>query len=472
MKELRDLITTIRELRKARRFRESADISDRAIKIANELGDHQSELKAISNKITNLFNIGDVTHATNDLLYYAKLCKDYGSKADFMVYYNVAGEFHGLLNHFDEAIEYLQKSLELSLELEDTRNLCIAYSNLSRIYFLKEDYEKSLSLGLLSLQSLESCGIKFQEEELSLLITLKAHLADAYTTLRQFDRAKELINQVKLLPSFDKMLREKGILLRSEAMWYETQKQYEQAYNKLMEARAVFSSYGDIYLLKRLYRRLLYLLEMMGRVDEILLVQKDYIEIFELLEKENHNRVSVQLDLHEGHSDIEERVYTDPLTGVHNRAFLEKQAGVKLEEARESKQSIACIIFDIDHFKYFNDEHGHLFGDEVIKLLANYANDYFKSYSAIFGRFGGDEFVALIKYEERNELKNIVQTLHHSLCSLTISKEEQQFPIYVSMGVGLNSLGTLTDFENLFRIADEALYESKNTGRRRVTFSN
>lgn len=469
MKELRDLITTIKELRKVGRYRESANISERAIQIAHELGDYQSELKAVSNKIINLFNIGDVTRATIDLLQYARLCKEHGSKADFMLYYNIAGEFHGMLNHFEQAKEYLLKSMELSKELEDDRHLCIVYSNLARIHFLEEDYEQSLSYGLLSLQSVENCNIQCQKEETNFFITLKAHLADAYTSLKQFDLAKELIEEIKQHPSLNKLWREKGIVLRSEAMWHEAQQQYEQAYNKFIEAKRVFNSYGDIYLLKRLNRQLLSLLEKMDRAEELCKVQQDYIEIFELLEKENHNRISVQLDMHEDHAVIEERVYHDPLTGIHNRLFIEEQSLVMLEDAHTSKQSVACILFDIDHFKYFNDEHGHLFGDEVIKLIANYANDYFKEDQAVFSRFGGDEFVGLMKYEQWDTLNDIVRNLHQALCRLTIKKDGQSIPIYVSMGVSHNNKGRLTNFEELFHIADEALYESKNNGRRRVT---
>lgn len=469
VKELRDLIITIKELRIAGRYKESADISEKAIQIARELKDYQSELKAMHNKVISLFYIGDITHATTDLLQYMKLCQEHGDTSDFMKYYNVAGEIHILINQLDRAQEYLTKSLELSLKLSDMHNLSRVYSNLARIYFLEGDFEQALHYGLLSLQTVETCDDQWKKENFNFWITLQAHLADAYASSKQFERAKEVLDSVLSDPLLQKFQREKGIVFRSKAVWHEAQQQYEQAYDAYMQAKKAFSSYGDVYLLKRINRQLIQLLTKMDKKVERCKVQQEYIEIFELLEQQNHSRISAQLNVDEQHETYKIRAYQDPLTNIHNRAYIEERAEKYLEEAVKNKQSVGCILFDIDHFKYFNDEHGHLFGDEVIKLMANYADEYFKQYDDMFGRFGGDEFVGLVKFENLEMLHRIVQQLHESLCTLTIEKDERAIPIYVSMGISHNAQSHTTNYEALFHLADNALYQSKNNGRRRFT---
>lgn len=463
---------TARELRIAGRYKESADISERVIQIAEELGDYKRVLQAMSNKVNSLFSTGDLAHAAMDLLRYERFCREHGSVDDFMLFYNLAGEFHGSLHHPERAKEYLMKSIALSSEILNIKNLGIAYTNLSHIYFMEGDYQQALHYALMSIQTLENCSEECKKENFMYQVSVQANLADAYTSLGQFDVAGEVLDKLILLPFLQKFERGRGITFLSLALWYEKQNENELAYETYQAAKEIFSCYGDIYLLKRVNKELLKLLLKMGNKEKLCEVQQDYIDIFETLEKENHSRILEQVDINEQQASYEVRVYQDPLTGIQNRAYIEEQAKMILKEASLNQQSVGCIIFDIDHFKYFNDEHGHLFGDEVIKLIANSAKDFFKQYDAVFARFGGDEFVAIVKYMRFEELYEITSKLHQSLCTLTIAKNKQSIPIYVSMGVSHNQAGKVTNYEELFHHADEALYQSKNSGRRRFTIQD
>lgn len=160
---------------------------------------------------------------------------------------------------------------------------------------------------------------------------------------------------------------------------------------------------------------------------------------------------------------LEEERDTDSLTGLMNKSAL--MASVEEFIGAESSKGV-MIVLDIDNFKKINDFYGHPEGDKVLDQLGHFLASYLKP-EDIKGRFGGDEFILLLKDADTKEASEKAQGIVDYVNSFihTPNKDET---VGVSMGLAEYS-GTEKNYDDLFRKADTALYASKNTGRNKFT---
>jgi len=171
---------------------------------------------------------------------------------------------------------------------------------------------------------------------------------------------------------------------------------------------------------------------------------------------------------------IEERLkylaYMDGLTGIYNRTrFLEKSQAY-INKSLESNTPISLIIFDVDNFKTINDTYGHIIGDAAIRHVANKMKKYLSS-EAIFGRFGGEEFIICLPGKKLQEAFEIAETLRLKLISKPLKEGEINHVITASFGVAefQPHSDTLT---TLIQRADRALYQSKENGKNQVSIQS
>ncbi|RDU62255.1 GGDEF domain-containing protein [Helicobacter sp. MIT 14-3879] len=164
--------------------------------------------------------------------------------------------------------------------------------------------------------------------------------------------------------------------------------------------------------------------------------------------------------------EIEESSYTDPLTKVYNRFYLEKYA-TEVEAQLEKYISFGILMLDIDHFKRINDSYGHAVGDAGIVLLTETIRNIIKDKDKII-RYGGEEFVVILEGYDINETNKVAERIRSAFamakkCSLM----ELDFNKSVSIGVSC-----MPDFSknvwDCIKQADLALYEAKESGRNRV----
>ncbi len=160
---------------------------------------------------------------------------------------------------------------------------------------------------------------------------------------------------------------------------------------------------------------------------------------------------------------------TDPLTGIGNRKHLEGRLSAVIAEYQRNASVAGLLFMDVDHFKQVNDTYGHNTGDKVLRMVAKTIRYALRNTDTV-GRWGGDEFVAILyDMQEKSGLQisaEKVQTLvEHS--RLDLDMEGQGLGVTLSMG------GTLLQPEDthdsLIQRADELMYQSKHTGRNRVT---
>ncbi|WP_026651806.1 sensor domain-containing diguanylate cyclase [Butyrivibrio proteoclasticus] len=158
---------------------------------------------------------------------------------------------------------------------------------------------------------------------------------------------------------------------------------------------------------------------------------------------------------------------TDALTGILNRGGGE----ARIFEAFENGKKGMLILLDADHFKYVNDTFGHDVGDEVIKAIAKCLTDTFRDSDVVY-RLGGDEFCVFATGVENIETGRIVaDRLFYNIDSIRI-KEVGDWRVKVSVGAVLCGDGADGQFSDYYKLADQAMYESKQVEGNYITFSD
>ena len=156
----------------------------------------------------------------------------------------------------------------------------------------------------------------------------------------------------------------------------------------------------------------------------------------------------------------------DPLTGVANRRALLESGERLLRRCKVEGRSISLIMFDLDHFKWVNDTYGHAAGDGVLRAFAATVQSTLRP-ADLFGRYGGEEFVAILPGATEEAALVIGDRVRNSFAQLSILAGEHQVHATVSAGVAAATSSTQT-LEAIIRLADSALYRAKELGRNRV----
>jgi diguanylate cyclase (GGDEF)-like protein len=162
---------------------------------------------------------------------------------------------------------------------------------------------------------------------------------------------------------------------------------------------------------------------------------------------------------------LEKVAATDPLTGLFNRQAFDLIFRVALKEAERSREPLAAILFDIDHFKQINDSRGHLAGDRVIRAVAELARASLRQ-ADVVARWGGEEFLVLLKDCPVECARTVAEKLRAAVAAHDFGPAGGPLRLTVSLGVAQWAPGDSADA--LFNRADEALYRAKAGGRNRV----
>ena len=155
---------------------------------------------------------------------------------------------------------------------------------------------------------------------------------------------------------------------------------------------------------------------------------------------------------------------TDSLTQAASRDCLEQRALQDMIRCRQQEAPLTLIVFDIDHFKVINDRHGHAVGDRALKHVCLIAQQALRP-SDMLGRFGGDEFVALLPGNDRAAAIAIAERIRLHVYE---SKLEDAHAITASFGIA--EMQPQDTYETLFARADQALYKAKQEGRNRAAW--
>ncbi len=177
--------------------------------------------------------------------------------------------------------------------------------------------------------------------------------------------------------------------------------------------------------------------------------------------------LSLALNNSLAHERLQRMAALDPLTGVYNRRFGQVRLHEEFGRAVRSHSPLGLLMLDIDHFKSFNDTYGHLTGDRVIKSVASACRRCLRE-GDLLVRFGGEEFYVALPAAACTDLAAIGERIRRTVEEMKIPEGERSLSVTVSVGGAAFPCEGVNSEEDLLRLADEALYRAKQSGRNRV----
>lgn len=166
--------------------------------------------------------------------------------------------------------------------------------------------------------------------------------------------------------------------------------------------------------------------------------------------------------------EIRAESMTDPLSGLGNRKFFDRQIDRLTAEARKSNEPLTLLLLDIDHFKSFNDNYGHLTGDQVLRLVAQTLRQNIKGRD-VTARYGGEEFAVLLPATPMRQALTVADNIRRAVMSKELKKKSTgEILGRVTISIGVAAFADADDSLTLIDRADACLYAAKRNGRNRV----
>lgn len=162
-------------------------------------------------------------------------------------------------------------------------------------------------------------------------------------------------------------------------------------------------------------------------------------------------------------------VSTDALTGVYSRAHILELFTRGIEVSRQQNKHLSLAMVDLDNFKMINDNHGHVVGDQVLRLIGRKMQHMLRD-SDYIGRYGGEEFMIVLCGTRLEDAQRVVERLRESLADDPLNLGEG-LQLRVTLSAGVTELRDDDSQLSITHRADEALYEAKRSGRNRIIAS-
>lgn len=175
------------------------------------------------------------------------------------------------------------------------------------------------------------------------------------------------------------------------------------------------------------------------------------------------NQVSVALENVGLYEKMQRMATTDELTKLYNRLYFNEMLSKQMADADQQKYPMSVAIFDIDHFKKFNDTYGHLFGDLVLKTIAKLAKDNIREQDLV-ARFGGEEFVIVMPNTTVDEAYKLIEDLREKIARCHVKEGSISASVTASFGISCYPEHGTNEAE-ILSAADNALYKAKTEGR-------
>ncbi|MDR1664648.1 MAG: GGDEF domain-containing protein [Clostridiales bacterium] len=208
-------------------------------------------------------------------------------------------------------------------------------------------------------------------------------------------------------------------------------------------------------------------------VSHYAILLKEYKKLL----KQSRNAIKIadrtMHDLITSKLDLLSKVHFDELTLIYNRRYLDETLKRNILSLSRTGGSLSVLMMDIDSFKKFNDNYGHTQGDHCLKSVASALNSCLKRADDFLARYGGEEFFAVLPNTEADGAKTMADRMLERVKSLNVKHEFSSTGVgYVTVSIGITS-GSVNYMQNplmYINRADEALYESKNSGKNKYTY--
>lgn len=196
----------------------------------------------------------------------------------------------------------------------------------------------------------------------------------------------------------------------------------------------------------------------------------------EITERKEHEKqvemLAVQLEIEKKYAQMNS--ITDGLTGLFNRRYFDDTLRKEFYRFKRSGVPLSLIIMDIDFFKNYNDNYGHLRGDECLKEVAATVKKFALRVTDTAARFGGEEFIMILPNANSSGALKIAEETRKAVENLKILHEKSDISKYVTISLGVATIedNNVLTSEEILSMADEALYLAKNSGRNKVIVAN
>ena len=445
-------------------FANALEIAQKILGEANRT--HSSEAKASAHiKLMHCYySLGEIENAFEVILHFRVLCE--GLKAEKTNYYlhMINSYIYDYEENYELAVNSSYNALNVATSLNENRAIALSRNMYSHVLLkngqIKQAYESALT------------GYQFIKEHLSSNLLLVCHsqhilattqiesglLKDAYYILEELSKNPIIVYNKK----------ERSRFYFAFATYFIKCTQYQEAISHFKKSEELAFKSNDTMLLKRIYKHYALIYGQLNNYKNAFIQMQNYAHLLEQTIKNNFSSKIKDLDFKHHAFQIERRANLDQLSGLYNRSYFEQASNKWLANAKENGTHICLIVFDVDNFKTINDTHGHLYGDEVIKHIGDCCKKLFHTENTICARYGGDEFVIILKDFELDTIREITHTLFNEITQTPIEVETVKFNISISMGVVSNDSFPSKRFTQLFRIADQALYAAKNQGKNQI----
>jgi two-component system, cell cycle response regulator len=177
--------------------------------------------------------------------------------------------------------------------------------------------------------------------------------------------------------------------------------------------------------------------------------------------------LDLQTDLLQAREELRDRANKDLLTMLPNRSAIAGVLEQELSRCHRDHRTVGIILLDIDHFKKINDTYGHFAGDAVLREAATRLRGNMRTYDQV-GRYGGEEFLVVLPNCDLEQATHQAERMRQRLCSSTMMVDGTEMQVSASFGVTVSD-GSERNPEAFLRVADDALYRAKASGRNCVT---
>src|ERR1700723_3063858 len=173
-------------------------------------------------------------------------------------------------------------------------------------------------------------------------------------------------------------------------------------------------------------------------------------------------------NLQQSREAIRAESLTDPLTGLGNRKYFDRSIQSAVASAHATGEPLSLLMFDIDHFKSFNDSYGHLTGDQVLRLVGMSLKQTIKGQD-ITARYGGEEFAVVLPNTALRQALTVADHIRRAVMAKELKRKSTgEILGRVTISVGVSMLKSGDDTDSLIERADGCLYAAKRNGRNRV----
>ena len=428
--------------------------------------------------------------------------------------YSLLGIYYDLGADEQNAIEYYLKAISFAEKLNDMMVACVAMNNLAYIFQRHNCCDEALEYYM------KAYELQASLKESPIRATLVANLAEAFLRKGRLEEAKRFIleceetekdpqqravfgyrnwcgyycatgEKEKALAQAELVLQNKDIInedrLTAFEVYYMLSKYmlelgeagYTERFLKAMEENCVGEGLDQIKVLEEIrikymlafeppekhaaaYRRFYEKNQRLRKcIDKTIAnAMKSRIRLEELMEQRERTQTEQEI--------LEKEINIDELTGAYSRSFLWTIMQGNIHSS--PKQILGIVMLDVDFFKEYNDFYGHLKGDTVLQEVADCLKKN-ATEKILPCRYGGDEFVCICNGISEEEVENYIKNVRHLLEQKALPHEKSLCSDYVTLSIGyaLRDGEIPAEGHLLLQLADQALYESKRSGRNTYT---